>query len=157
MKRIAAMAAAGALVLAAGTASAAQMSGQIVDIDRTGGTLTIGDTIFAASPTNTVGPNLTELQEGDEVQIFYSEQTDTEMRYNAMTITKVGEGGATDEVSGRVEQVDTTANTFVVGDKTFVVPPQAATELNDGDEVMVVYDTADTEEPIQAINISKTN
>jgi Trk K+ transport system NAD-binding subunit len=157
MKRIAAMAAAGALVLAAGTASAAQMSGQIVDIDRTGGTLTIGDTIFAVSPTNTVGPNLTELQEGDEVQIFYSEQTDTEMRYNAMTITKVGEGGATDEVSGRVEQVDTTANTFVVGDKTFVVPPQAATELNDGDEVMVVYDTADTEEPIQAINISKTN
>jgi hypothetical protein len=160
MKRIPAMAAAGALVLAAGTASAAQMSGPIDSIDQTGMTITIGDTVFAVSPTNTVGPDISELREGEEVQVFYSPQTDTELRFNAMTITRAGDPGAgtTDEVTGPVEEVDTSANTFVVGDKTFVVPqgaPMQVDQLSEGDEVIVVYDVAATQEPIQVISLSR--
>lgn len=163
MKRMPAMAAASVLALMAGSASAAQMSGTISQVDRTTATFTIEDTVFTVSPTNTVGPGITELREGDEVEVFYAlSETQTEQPYNAMTITKVGDAtaGRSEEVTGQVEQIDPTANTFVVGDKTFVAPQESTAhvgQLSEGDEVMVVYDTEDTQEPIQVISLWKTN
>lgn len=164
MKRMPAMAAASILALMAGSASAAQMSGTISEVDRTAATFTIQDTIFTASPTNTVGPDISELQVGDEVEVFYARSAEqTDQPYNAMTITKVGDAdaGRSGEVSGEIADLDATANTFVVEDKSFVVPTDARgtqlSELEEGDEVMVVYDTASAEEPIQVITLQKVN
>jgi hypothetical protein len=161
MHRFSGMAAAAALALVAVPASAAQMTGAISDIDQTRKTFTIEDTVFTVSPTNTVGPNLTELQKGDEVEVFYGlSETEEAQPYNAMTISKVEDAGMADEVSGSIEEVDRGTNVIVVDGKPFAVSSDtrgtSLDELKAGDDVMLVYDTS-TNDPVAVITLYKTN
>lgn len=161
MYRILGLTSAAMIALGVSVASADQVTGTIEEIDLTRNTFQIGDQVFVASPENTVGPTLEELSEGDEVEVFFS-SAGGGLPINAMTITKVEDAGGADEVAGTVEEVDPATSTFVVGDKIFVVSPEATVgvpldELKEGDEVMVVYDTADADEPIDVITISKMN
>jgi hypothetical protein len=66
-----------ALALAARAASAAEWTGTIEEIDEAGSRIVVSDEtrpdqkrVFAVSDTNTVGPGLDELEEGDKVSIF---------------------------------------------------------------------------------------
>jgi hypothetical protein len=62
-----------AIVLAFGlstlSASAAELTGTISNIDLTRNTFVINGRTFTASPTSTVGTKLSDLQEGDTVKI----------------------------------------------------------------------------------------
>jgi hypothetical protein len=87
MQRMLTVAAATALVLGASLAHADEVTGVIKNIDRTDNTFTVGDTIFTASPQNTVGPNLEQLKDGDKVTVFYEKSTEGAVT-NATSITK---------------------------------------------------------------------
>ena len=88
-----------ALALAAGAASADEWTGTITEIDETGGRIVVSDEtrpdqqrVFAVSDTNTVGPALKELKEGDKVSVFFADdQAESGQPINAMTIEKVAE------------------------------------------------------------------
>ena len=71
MKRLLPLAAVAALGLGASLAQADEVKGMVENIDMTQHTFMVGDKLFAASPSNTVGPSLEELKEGDEVTVFF--------------------------------------------------------------------------------------
>ena len=87
MYRMFGMAAAAALVLAASTAQAEEVTGAVENIDLTRNTFEVEGTVFTASDTNTVGPDLEELKEGEQVTVFFEDAGSGEP-INAVTITK---------------------------------------------------------------------
>lgn len=145
-----------ALALAAGAASAADWTGTIEEIDPVANTILVSnetrpdqELLFAVSDTNTVGASIDDLQEGDQVSIFYATPGapgTTGEPVNAMRVTKVGEEadaaqmGDTAEWRGAVEEVDPTAGTVMVEGQEFVVGEAIALdELQPGDQVVIVY------------------
>ena len=90
MRRILGIAAAGALALSAASASADEVTGTISDIDRTRGTFEVDGMLFTASPENTVGVDLSELEEGDSVTVTFATAAETtgDPVTNAMTLQK---------------------------------------------------------------------
>jgi hypothetical protein len=109
--------------------------------------------VFAVSDTNTVGATIDELQEGDQVSIFYATPGapgTTGTPINAMRISKVGEEadaaqmGDTAEWRGAVDEVDETTRTVTVEGQEFAVGDTAVlgvalNELQPGDQVVIVY------------------
>lgn len=89
MRKLLAISGAAALALSAMAASADEVEGTITNIDLTNNTFQVEGKTFTASPTNTVGDKLSDLQEGDQVKV---EATDIESGtepINAMTLEKV--------------------------------------------------------------------
>jgi hypothetical protein len=65
-----------------------------------------------------------------------------------------------EEVTGAVENIDLTRNTFSVGDKVFTASPANTVgptleELKEGDQVTVFYEDAGSGQPINATTITK--
>ena len=161
MRKLLVPIASAALALAAGAASAAEWTGTIEEIDQTRNTILVNDQtrpdqqlLFAVSGQNTVGATIDDLQEGDQVSIFYAtpgSPATTGQPVNAMRITKVGEEAAdaaqmadTAEWRGAVDQVDPTTRTVTVDGQEFVVGDTATQtvaldELQPGDQVVIVY------------------
>jgi hypothetical protein len=77
-----------ALVLSAMAASADELTGKISNIDLNRNTFELEGKTFTASPTNTVGPKLSELMEGDTVTITGARWHTGKAPYNVMTIRK---------------------------------------------------------------------
>ncbi len=73
MQKLIGLAAASALALLAHGASAGEASGAISDIDLTANTFTVDGKTFTASPENTVGDKLADLEEGDTVRVEFSD------------------------------------------------------------------------------------
>jgi Cysteine rich repeat len=73
MQRLLGLAAATALILSATLVHAAEMTGYVNDINTTQNSLVVGDTLFTASPSNTVGTALADLKVGDKVSVRYHE------------------------------------------------------------------------------------
>lgn len=90
MRKILAIAAAGALALLAQAASADEVSGTISDIDLTASTFMVDGKTYAASPENTVGAKLGDLKEGDKVKVEFATQDATSGKspINAMALEK---------------------------------------------------------------------
>jgi len=88
MHRMLTLAAAAALAMGASLANAEEASGPIENIDLTANTFEVDGQLFTASPENTVGPDLSELKEGDEVTVSYEAPGGTSPPYNAMAITQ---------------------------------------------------------------------
>jgi len=91
MYRMFTLAAATALAMGASLANADEVTGEITNINLNDNTFEVEGTLFTASPTNTVGPDLSELKEGDEVTVSYETPGQTPSPHNAMTITKSDE------------------------------------------------------------------
>ena len=85
------LAAATALLLGVSVASADEVTGAISKIDLTANTFEVEGKVFAASPENTVGVKLDELQDGDKVKVGYANPQGGQMgkSINAMTLEKV--------------------------------------------------------------------
>lgn len=88
MQRLLGLAAAVALILGATLAHADQITGYVKNINATKNTFMVGDTVFTASPTNTVGTPLKDIKEGDKVTIRYQKSMSGPIN-NATSITKV--------------------------------------------------------------------
>ena len=88
MYRILPLAAASMLALGVSLAHGDEVTGEIMNIDLQQNTFEVEGVLFTASPMNTVGPDLSELKEGDEVTVSYQTPGATEPPHNAMTITK---------------------------------------------------------------------
>lgn len=161
MRKMLAPATAVALALAAGAASADEVTGTITEIDATARNIMVTDEtrpeeqrVFAVSDTNTVGPTIDELREGDRVTIFFAD-TDVQsgMPINALTIERVSETGDaammgdTAEWAGTVERVDQSARTVMVDGQEFALAETAMLgvpldQLQEGDQVRIVYQDA---------------
>jgi hypothetical protein len=91
MRRMLGVAAAAALALSLNAASAADMTGTISNIDLTRNTFVLDGKTYTASPTNTVGTKLSDLQEGDKVKIGVAQQdlNAGKQPFNVMTLQKV--------------------------------------------------------------------
>jgi hypothetical protein len=88
MRTILGMATAAILALTASAAVADEVTGTVQNIDLTRMTFELEGKTFTASPSNTVGVKLDELQEGDKITV---EATDIEtgtQPINAMAIKK---------------------------------------------------------------------
>jgi hypothetical protein len=64
-----------------------------------------------------------------------------------------------EEVTGAVENIDLTRNTFSIGDKVFTASPMNTVgptleELKEGDQVTVFYEDAGSGQPINATTIT---
>ena len=90
MQKLFGLAAAGALALLAHGANAEEVSGAISSIDLTANTFVVEGKTFAASPENTVGAKLSDLQDGDQVRVEFSEQDASSGKspINAMVLEK---------------------------------------------------------------------
>ena len=89
MRKLLAVGAAAALGLSALAASADEATGTISNIDLNRNTFMVEGKTFAASPTNTVGAKLSELNEGDKVTVEYSVDPGQEKEpINAMVLKK---------------------------------------------------------------------
>jgi hypothetical protein len=91
MRKFLPLAAACALTLMVGSAHAAEVIGPIEHLDTTAKTIMVGGKIFAMSPTNTVGPKISEMKEGERVKIVYASQGKSYMKLNAMRVEKAAE------------------------------------------------------------------
>ena len=91
MRRMLGLAAAAALAFSVSAASAADMTGTISNIDLTRNTFQMDGKTYTASPTNTVGEKLSDLQEGDKVRIGVAQQdlNTGKQPFNVMTLQKV--------------------------------------------------------------------
>jgi hypothetical protein len=91
MRRMLGVAAAGALAFAVSAASAAELTGTISNIDLTRNTFVLDGRTFAASPTNTVGTKLSDLEEGDTVKVEVATQdlNTGKQPFNVMVLEKV--------------------------------------------------------------------
>jgi hypothetical protein len=69
MRRMLGMAAAAALAFGVGAASADDVTGTVSNIDLTRSTFMVDGKTYVASPTNTVGVKLSDLEEGDKVRL----------------------------------------------------------------------------------------
>jgi hypothetical protein len=161
MRKMIAPATAIALALAAGAASADEVTGTITEIDEVASQIVVSDEtrpdqqrVFAVSDTNTVGPAIDELREGDKVSIFFADTaTESGQPINAMTIEKVAETGDaammgdTAEWEGAVERVDHSTRTVMVDGQEFTLAETAMLgvpfdQLQEGDQVRIVYQDA---------------
>ena len=88
MQRLLGLAAATALILSATLAHADTITGYVKNLDTAHNRFSIGDELFNASPSNTVGVSVDELKEGDKVTVTYSKGT-SGMGSNARSITMV--------------------------------------------------------------------
>jgi hypothetical protein len=90
MRKLLATGGAAALALSTMAASADELTGKISNINRNRNTFQIEGSYktFTASPTNTVGPKLSELKEGDKVTITGADWDTPSQPYNVMTIRK---------------------------------------------------------------------
>jgi hypothetical protein len=88
MRKLLAIGAAAALALSAMAASAEELTGTISNIDLNRNTFQLEGKTFTASPTNTVGPKLSELMEGDKVTITGANWQTPRNPHNVMTIRK---------------------------------------------------------------------
>jgi hypothetical protein len=91
MRRLLGVAAAAALVLSVSAASADDVTGTISNIDLTRATFMVEGKTYVASPTNTVGTKLEDLQEGDKVRVSVTtaDSTSGKQPINAMGLHKV--------------------------------------------------------------------
>ena len=91
MRRMLGLAAAAALAFMVNAASADEMTGTISNIDLTANTFMMGGKTYAASPTNTVGAKLSDLQDGDKVKVSVATQdlNTGKQPINAMSLEKV--------------------------------------------------------------------
>ena len=69
MRRLLGVAVAAAMALSVSAASADDITGTISNIDLTRATFMVDGKTYAASPTNTVGTKLEDLQDGDTVKL----------------------------------------------------------------------------------------
>jgi len=74
MRRMLGLAAAAAMAFAVSTASAEEITGTVSNIDLTRATFVVDGKTYTASPTNTVGTKIDELQDGDTVKLEVSTQ-----------------------------------------------------------------------------------
>jgi hypothetical protein len=88
MRKLLAIGGAAALALSSMAASADELTGTISNIDLNRNTFQLEGKTFAASPTNTVGPKLSELREGDTVTITGARWHTGKAPYNVLTIRK---------------------------------------------------------------------
>jgi hypothetical protein len=91
MRRMLGVATAGALAFAVSAASAAELTGTISQINLTRNTFVLDGRTFAASPTNTVGTKLSDLEEGDTVKVEVATQdlNTGKQPFNVMVLEKV--------------------------------------------------------------------
>jgi hypothetical protein len=91
MRRMLGVAAAAALAFSVSAASAAELTGTISNIDLTRNTFVLDGKTFAASPTNTVGAKLSDLQDGDTVKLEVATQdlNTGKQPFNVMVLEKV--------------------------------------------------------------------
>jgi hypothetical protein len=91
MRRMLGVAAAAAMAFAVSAASAAELTGTISNIDLTRNTFVLDGKTFTASPTNTVGTKLSDLQEGDTVKVEVATQdmNTGKQPFNVMVLEKV--------------------------------------------------------------------
>jgi len=89
MRKILGLTAAAAIAFMAGAVSADEVKGPIEKIDMTNNTFHVGGKIFTASPENTVGVKLMDLQEGDNVRVqFANPEASGGKPINAMKLEK---------------------------------------------------------------------
>jgi hypothetical protein len=69
MRRMLGVAVAAAMALSVSAASAEDITGTISNIDLTRSTFMVDGKTYAASPTNTVGSKLADLEDGDTVKL----------------------------------------------------------------------------------------
>lgn len=89
MRKLLAIGGAVALGLSAMAASADELVGTVSNIDLTRMTFDLEGKTFTASPTNTVGVDLSELKEGDKVRVDATDIETGKEPINAMAIQKV--------------------------------------------------------------------
>jgi hypothetical protein len=85
------VAAAAAMAFMVSAASADEVTGKISNINLTRATFMVDGKTYAASPTNTVGAKLSDLQDGDTVKVSFATadaQSGTQP-INAMVLEKV--------------------------------------------------------------------
>jgi len=88
MRKLLAIGGAAVLALSTMAASAEELTGKISNIDINRNTFQLEGKTFTASPTNTMGPKLSELMEGDKVTITGAKWQTGKQPYNVMTIRK---------------------------------------------------------------------
>ena len=90
MQKILGIVAASALALMVSGASAGEASGSISNINLTANTFMVDGKTYTASPTNTVGAKLSDLEERDNVRVQFSSQNANAGKspINAMTPEK---------------------------------------------------------------------
>jgi hypothetical protein len=88
MQRLFGLAAATALILSATLAHADSITGYVKNLDSGHNSFMVGDEIFNAAPSNTVGTSIDELKEGDKVTVTYAKST-SGAGNNARSITLV--------------------------------------------------------------------
>lgn len=91
MRRMLGVAAAAAMAFMVSAASADEVTGKISNINLTRATFMVDGKTYAASPTNTVGAKLSDLQDGDTVKVSFATadaQSGTQP-INAMVLEKV--------------------------------------------------------------------
>jgi hypothetical protein len=76
MRKSMSIAAAAALLVLAGSAHAAEISGTIENIDLIRNTFSVGDHVFQWSSMNSLGPRLKDLEEGERVTVMYDRNQD---------------------------------------------------------------------------------
>ena len=91
MRRMLGAAAAAAMAFAVSAASAAELTGTISNINLTQNTFVLDGKTFTASPTNTVGAKLADLQDGDTVKVEVATQdlNTGKQPFNVMILEKV--------------------------------------------------------------------
>ncbi len=89
MRKILGLTAAAAIAFMTHAVSADEVKGPIEKIDLTKNTFHVGDKLFTASPENTVGVKLSDLQEGDNVRVqFANPESAGGKPINAMQLDK---------------------------------------------------------------------
>ena len=89
MRKILGLTAAAAIAFMASAVSADEVKGPIEKIDMTNNTFHVGGKKFTASPENTVGVKLMDLQEGDNVRVqFANPEASGGKPINAMKLEK---------------------------------------------------------------------
>lgn len=74
MRRMLGLAAAAAMAFSVSAASAEEITGTVSNIDLTRATFVVDGKTYTASPTNTVGTKIEDLQEGDTVKLEVATQ-----------------------------------------------------------------------------------
>jgi hypothetical protein len=91
MRRMLGLAAAAAMAFTVSAASAEEITGTVSNIDVTRATFVVDGKTYTASPTNTVGTKIEDLQEGDTVKLEVStaDATSGVQPINVMALEKV--------------------------------------------------------------------
>lgn len=91
MRKMLGVAAAAAIALSVSAASAEEITGTVSDIDLTRATFVVDGKTYTASPTNTVGTKIDELQDGDTVklEVATSDAQSGVQPINVMVLEKV--------------------------------------------------------------------